>query len=125
MLNYFNLNKRARRKRESDQNLSRDCESQDRVVRIPALRQVIMYCSTLLGVLFSTAVHHFGTGDLKLTLTYGEVIVSGVIALMIIPVIYEKLELDVKAPFIVQIGLFVQNGVFWQVLIESLGGVLP
>jgi len=40
---------------------------------------------------------------------------------VIIPVVFEKLSVRPDAPFIVRFGLFVQNGVFWQVIIGSIG----
>jgi hypothetical protein len=97
-------------------------------VRNPAClsvtRQLLMYLGTFLGVLVSTAVAHFRTGNVNVTITLSEVAVSAVIALVIIPLVYEKLMLNPKAPFIVQFGLFVQNGVFWHVLIDSIGSIL-
>jgi hypothetical protein len=69
-------------------------------------------------------VAHFRSGSIDLTITAGEIILSAVIALVIIPLVYEKLNLNPGAPFIVQFGLFVQNGVFWHVLIDSIGSVL-
>jgi hypothetical protein len=87
-------------------------------------RQLLMYLGTFLGVLVSTAVAHFRTGNVNVTITVSEVVVSAVIALVIIPLVYEKLMLNPKAPFIVQFGLFVQNGVFWHVLIDSIGSML-
>jgi hypothetical protein len=87
-------------------------------------RQLLMYLGTFLGVLLSTAVAHFRSGNFDVTITLGEVVISAVIALVIIPLVYKKLMLNPKAPFIVQFGLFVQNGVFWHVLIDSIGIML-
>jgi hypothetical protein len=97
--------------------------NEDRVF-LSVTRQLLMYLGTFIGVLLSTAVAHFGTGSTDLAITVGEVLVSAVIALVIIPLVYEKLNLNPKAPFIVQFGLFVQNGVFWHVLIDSIGSIL-
>jgi hypothetical protein len=72
----------------------------------------------------STAVTHFRFGNTDLTITLGEVILSAVIAFIIVPLVYEKLMLNPKAPFIVQFGLFVQNGVFWHILVDSIGSAL-
>ncbi|MBU7038616.1 MAG: hypothetical protein HXS52_11850 [Theionarchaea archaeon] len=36
----------------------------------------------------------------------------------------EKLNLNPDAPFIVQFAIFVQNGVFWHMLIDSIGAVM-
>jgi len=89
------------------------------------VHQLLMYLGTFIGVLLSTAVKHFINAEsFELTVTFGEVVVSAAIALVIIPLVYEKLMLNPKAPLIVQFGLFVQNGVFWHVLIESIGSAL-
>jgi len=89
------------------------------------VHQLLMYLGTFLGVLLSTAVNHFINAEsFELTVTFGEVVVSAAIALVIIPLVYEKLMLNPKAPLIVQFGIFVQNGVFWHVLIESIGSAL-
>jgi hypothetical protein len=98
-------------------------QNEDRVF-LSVTRQLLMYLGTFIGVLLSTAVAHFRTGNIDLTITVGEVLVSALIALVIIPLVYEKLNLNPGAPFIVQFGLFVQNGVFWHVLIDSIGSIL-
>ena len=88
------------------------------------MHQLLMYLGTFLGVLLSTAVNHFiNAENFELTATLGGVVVSAAIALVIIPLVYEKLMLNPKAPLIVQFGLFVQNGVFWHVLIDSIGSI--
>jgi hypothetical protein len=93
-------------------------------VHIPIAHQLFMYLGAFIGVLLSTAVSHFRSGNVDLTITVGEVLVSAAIALVIIPLVYEKLSLNPRAPLIVQFGLFVQNGVFWHVLIDSIGSIL-
>ena len=146
MKEYFNLNERARKARnnndgksfvvtgmpevfsETRAHLQWDSASSKSIEEIPGhltlATQILMYLGTFLGVLLSTAVAHFRSGNVNITITLGEVIASAVIALVIIPLVYEKLSLNPKAPFIVQFGLFVQNGVFWHVLIESTGSAL-
>ena len=92
---------------------------------ISLVHQLFMYLGIFIGVLLSTAVNHFTAGEsFELAVTFGEVVVSAVVALIIIPLVYEKLMLNPKAPLIVQFGLFVQNGVFWHVLIDSIGSAL-
>ena len=83
-----------------------------------------MYLGTFLGIVFSTAICQFRSGDIQLTIPIGEIILSAVIAVVIIPLVYEKLMLNPRAPLIVQFGIFVQNGVFWHVLIDSVGSLL-
>ena len=92
---------------------------------ISLIHQLFMYLGTFIGVLLSTAVNHFVNAEnFELTVTLGEVVLSAVVALIIIPLVYEKLMLNPKAPLIVQFGIFVQNGVFWHVLIESIGSAV-
>jgi hypothetical protein len=145
MLNYFNLNDRVRKARnnggktfvvtgspevfpESGAHLEWDSTALEDIEEIPGyltlVNQGLMYCGTFLGVLLSTAVSHFRSGNVDMTITLGEVTASAVVAFVIIPLVYEKLNLNPKAPFIVQFGLFVQNGVFWHVLIDSIGSAL-
>jgi hypothetical protein len=109
---------------ESGEHLSWRSPAVQNPTYLSVTRQLLMYLGTFIGVLLSTAVAHFRTGNIDLTITVGEVLVSAVIALVIIPLVYEKLNLNPKAPFIVQFGLFVQNGVFWHVLIDSIGSIL-
>ncbi len=77
--------------------------------------QLLMYCGVVLGVYCSGLVRGQET---KTTL-----LLAGLIALIIIPIAFEKLHIDPKAPFLVRFGLFVQNGVFWDVLFGVLGKV--
>lgn len=134
MRKYFDLNDRAQRalKNNGDAALFPETENccnpdsveQENEPAISMAHQLVMYIGTFIGVLLSTAVTHFRSGTLELTITVGEVALSAVIALVIIPLVYEKLMLNPRAPLIVQFGLFIQNGVFWHVLIDSIGSIL-
>jgi hypothetical protein len=136
MKEYFNLNERARKAWNNgtvgtglpEMVSETGCHHQENPVEVPTqlslAHQVLMYVGTFIGVLLSTAVTHFQSGSADMTFTLGEVVISAVIAFVIIPVVYEKLQLNPEAPFIVQFGIFVQNGVFWHVLIDSVGSVL-
>ncbi len=133
MRKYFDLNDRAQRARnngdtalfpETGNCCNPDSAEQEKGSAISVAHQLVMYIGTFIGVLLSTAVTHFRSGTLELTITVGEVALSAVIALVIIPLVYEKLMLNPRAPLIVQFGLFVQNGVFWHVLIDSIGNIL-
>ena len=141
-MKYFDLNDRAQRARRNNgddgvmqewpefpagpgnHSLENSGSGSDETPTISAARQLLMYIGTFLGVLLSTAVTHFQSGNVDLAITVGEVAFSAVIALVIIPLVYEKLMLNPRAPLIVQFGIFVQNGVFWHVLIDSVGGIL-
>lgn len=75
--------------------------------------QILMYFGILLGIYFSSLIRGQQS---QLSLW-----IAALVALIIIPVVFEKLNVDPQAPFIVRFGLFVQNGVFWDVIFESLG----
>ena len=135
MKGYFNLNERARKAWNNGTAVpglpevveETGCHKQGNPAepaRLSVGYQVLKYVGTFIGVLLSTAVTHFRSGNADMTFTLGEVVISAVIALVIIPVVYEKLNLNPEAPFIVQFGIFVQNGVFWHVLIDSIGSIL-
>ena len=139
MKEYFNLNDRARKAWNNNggkavlsglvlpdeyNHSERDSVTQDFPDTVTLANQIFMYLGTFIGVLLSTAVTHFRHGNLNLTVTLGEIVLSAVVALVIVPVVYEKLNLHPGTPFIVQFGIFVQNGVFWHILIGSVGSIL-
>ena len=140
MKEYFNLNDRARKAWNNNggkavlsglpefsgeySHSERDFVVRDFPGTVTLVNQIIMYLGTFIGVLLSTAVTHFRSGNMDLTVTLGEIVLSAVVALVIIPVVYEKLKLHPETPFIVQFGIFVQNGVFWHILIGSVGSIL-
>jgi hypothetical protein len=128
-MKYFDLNKRALNGKVNGTAASKNPEpesaGQDIDINLLSVaRQAAMYVGTFIGVLLSTAVTHFQAGNTDLTLTVYEVVLSAVVAFVIIPVVYEKLQLNPGVPFVVQFGLFVQNGVFWHIIIETLGSAL-
>ena len=138
MKKYFSLNDRARKAWNNNggkvavdrdlpvffSELENETQENTEVPTITLIHQIVMYLGTFMGVLLSTAVTHFRSGNADLTITVSEVILSAVIAFIIVPLVYEKLIVNPKAPFIVQFGLFVQNGVFWHILIDSIGSTL-
>lgn len=110
ILGYFNLNSRARTGEEM---------AAISPAHISMIHQAVMYIGVLIGILFSTAVGQFQSGEqITLAMNTSKIIVSAVIALMVVPQVYGKLKPD--SPFIVQFGLFVQNGVFWSVAIDLI-----
>jgi hypothetical protein len=140
MKQYFNLNDRARKAYESNNggHLISDAAEypetnpmdlpnkpeepeEPELPHISILRQVLMYLGAFLGVLLSSAIMQFRSGSIDPTISIPKVILSAAVAFVIIPVVYEKLNLNPDAPFIVQFAIFVQNGVFWHMLIDSIG----
>jgi hypothetical protein len=141
MKQYFNLNDRARKAYESNNggHLSSDLAAaypetnpmdlpnepkEPELPHISILRQLLMYLGAFLGVLLSSAIMQFRSGSIDPTISIPKVILSAAVAFVIIPVVYEKLNLNPDAPFIVQFAIFVQNGVFWHMLIDSIGSTL-
>ncbi len=91
-------------------------------MRLSPIRQIFMYFGIFLGVFLSMALSQFEkVGYFSMTINGGTLIISAIIALCLIPHVYEKLSLNPAAPPIVQFGLFVQNGVFWHVIVNSIG----
>ena len=89
---------------------------------LSAWEQMVMYLGTVVGVFFSSAVSQSKNGAFSgFNFTLSIVVLSAIIGLFIIPVIYEKLSIKPNTPFIVRLGLFVQHGVFWHVLFDSIG----
>ena len=77
---------------------------------MPLLEQVILYSGILLGVLISARVR----GDhLEIPLVF-----SIGIAFVVAPTAFKTLGVDPNSPFIARFGLFVQQGLFWDVLID-------
>jgi hypothetical protein len=139
MKQYFNLNDRARKAWENNnggtlhtdtipvaypETDQLDISEPDDLPYLTVLRQVLMYLGAFVGVLLSSAIMQFRSGVLNPAISIPEVILSAVVAFVIIPVVYEKLNLNPDAPFIVQFAIFVQNGVFWHMLIDSIGAVM-
>jgi hypothetical protein len=88
---------------------------------IPIWQEIVYYLGTVVGVLVSSAITQFKAGTIPtLTINLTTVVVAIVIALVIIPNFYAKVVKE-DAPFIVQLGLFVQNGVFWSVALTAIG----
>jgi hypothetical protein len=139
MKQYFDLNERVRKAWENNNGGSLhngtipavheeteelDISEPEDLPYLTVLRQVLMYFGAFVGVLLSSAIMQFRSGALNPAISIPEVILSAVVAFVIIPMVYEKLNLNPHAPFIVQFALFVQNGVFWHMLIDSIGSTL-
>jgi hypothetical protein len=83
--------------------------------QLSILEQVMMYCGVLLGVYFSGMIRG---QDFRPTL-----LLAAILALLIVPIAFEKLRINPGSPLLVRFGLFVQNGVFWDVMLQAIGGV--
>lgn len=85
--------------------------------QMPWWEQIVMYVGVVAGVFFSSYV--LGNGD-SFSSRWKGLGVSCIVALVIIPAIHSKLRVPKGAPFIVKLGLFVQNGVFWHTLLAGV-----
>ncbi len=93
-------------------------------VKLSCWDQTWMYLGTVLGVLLSFLLRQMDSGvalDLTSSLTWFNVVVALFVALVVIPYAYKRVDVDPTTPFIVRLGLFVQNGVFWQVIMGLVG----
>lgn len=125
ILGYFDLNRRiSLTYAEILPDLSYEIATNQKSVKlIPLWKQIILYLGTVAGVLFSPAIIRFQSGKPEaFNITITAVILSAIIALVVMPNVYEK-GVKPDAPFVVQLGLFVQQGVFWSVLLTSMGSV--
>ena len=138
MLKYFDLNNRASKAWIQISQTTKEIrtEAEGEVKRVEEIRQIapsvklspisqiLMYLGIFIGVLFSSVVNQFAKGDsFSITINIGILLISTIISFTLIPIVYEKLKLNPGAPFIVQFGIFVQNGVFWHVIINSIGKI--
>lgn len=85
------------------------------------MEQVLMYIGTVLGVVTSF-VFKDGFNKFDPTgLSWSTFLAACLISIVIIPAVFAKVQVDSKVPFVVRFGLCVQNGVFWQVLMNAAG----
>ena len=76
--------------------------------------QLVLYSGTVLGVYGSKWIRASGSS------AHQTILVAGFTALVIMPLIYKNFNFPPNTPFVVRLGFFVQNGVFWDVLIGGL-----
>jgi hypothetical protein len=128
ILGYFDLNKRiSSNSRKSPANLELASIPDDIVhvleplSQVAVWKQIVLYIGTVVGVLFSTAIIQYKTGQVEaLHISITSILLSLTIALILMPNIYEK-ALKPDTPFIVELGIFVQQGVFWSIVLTAIG----
>jgi multidrug transporter EmrE-like cation transporter len=92
---------------------------------MPTREQIAIYFGIVAGVLFSSAAMQMKSGaPVSVNISAASILLSLVIAFVVLPVAYEKLAVNPASPLLVRIGLAVQHGVFWQVLLGSIGKML-
>lgn len=121
-LKYFDLNNRIHREEDSTKTfgtLSKGMALGEKTL-MSAVQQVLMYLGLFAGVLMSKAIEQFQKGEsVNLSLDKSVLIVSAAIALVLVPKVYELLRVYPKASPLLQVSLFFQTGVFWNVIIDA------
>jgi hypothetical protein len=110
---YFDLTRRAVRAGAADAS---------RESGMSVGEQLLIYAGCLVGVLFGASVRRAGAGSAAVPqITWATTIVSAAIALAILPAAFERLAVRPRSPLLFRIGLAVQQGVFWQVVLDVAG----
>jgi len=121
-LKYFDLNNRVHREEYSAKTfgtLSKGMALDEKAL-LSAAQQVLMYFCLFAGVLMSKAIDQFQRGQsVNLALDKTALVVSAAIALVLVPKVYELLRVYPKASLLLQVSLFFQTGVFWNVIIDA------
>lgn len=89
---------------------------------MPLFQQIVLYFGILIGVVFSSTVLQMSSEQsVRIELSIAKILVSAIVAFVILPPAFEKLRINPVSPFLVRFGLFIQQGVFWHVLLTSIG----
>jgi hypothetical protein len=89
---------------------------------LSAAQQFLMVIGVFVGVIFSDVIGQFQNGSqVTIGLTIGKIGVSVLVALILTPVAFSRL--DPSSPYIVKFALFIQSGVFWRVIIETIAKI--
>lgn len=86
--------------------------------------QILMYLGVVVGVLFQPVLGQYRAGGIiSFSLPWALVIVALLIALVVTPNVYEKVGVRRDSPGLVRFGLFAQQGLMWQVLLDAAAKV--
>lgn len=88
---------------------------------LSVMKQLVLYGFLFLGVFFSSAFQQY-TANKPVTMTFSvlQFVFSAFIAVILMPLIYGKL-IRPDAPFTMQIGLALQQGLFYSALFGTVG----
>lgn len=78
--------------------------------------QILMYLGVLLGVCFRDLMLE---KEAQVNLPF-----AAMIALAVVPIVFEKLSIKPRSPLLFRFGLFVQHGMFWDAILEVAGSNL-
>lgn len=92
---------------------------------IPWWQQLALYSGIILGALISsTVVEHQAGTDYIFKISAPTVFLASVLAIIISPVAFEKLCMSIAGSFFTRLFLFIQNGVFWYVMLSAFSFTL-
>lgn len=96
----------------------------EKILSISNAKQLIYIVGIFAGVLLSDSVLQARLGDsnLAIELSPTNLFIKSVIAFILVPVVYQR-NIDPNTPFLVQLGIYVQSGVFWPVLFDSIARI--
>lgn len=126
ILAYFDLNERAyygqtTSQTNGDAGVVRGTRGEKTDPQLAFWQQLLCYLGVVVGVIGSQAVNQYSAGKAITGVSVGEILVAFVVGLVLMPIAYEKLRIDPTLPLLFQVGLFAQQGVFWQTLLIALG----
>ena len=83
-------------------------------------QQLTLYSGIILGAILSSTVieHQLGT-QYTFNISVLTVFLASTMAIIISPVAFEMLHMNNSGPFFIRLFLFIQNGVFWCVLLSA------
>jgi len=87
---------------------------------IPWWQQVTLYFGIIIGALFSSTIleYQIGTNNpFEISLPF--VVLASTMAIIISPVAFEKLCMNLTGSFYTRLFLFIQNGAFWYILVSA------
>lgn len=126
VLAFFDLNERAYYghvgpRTDGDTGVVRGAHGSKSEPQLVFWQQLLCYLGVVVGVVGSQAVNQYSAGKAISGVSVGEILVALVVGLVLLPIAYEKLRVDPTLPLLFQVGLFAQQGVFWQTLLIALG----
>ncbi|HOO55138.1 MAG TPA: hypothetical protein PLM24_03485 [Methanothrix sp.] len=90
--------------------------------RMTTCEQVTLYFGVFFGVILGQCLPNLACPeDILSAISIVQIVLYASIAILIVPNVYQELKIDPASPFLIQFGLFVQNGVFWDVIFNSIG----
>lgn len=80
-----------------------------------AFEQLFMYTAIILGVYFSNKIRGGGSSNFS-----GDLVVAGLAALLVMPVVFDKVRFKENTPILIRFALYFQSGVFADAIVLSL-----